>query len=111
MKNAYKKGDIILIKYPFTNLIEFKVRPALVLRNQDDNDVIVIPISTAINLRKFDLVIKKNNYSKKPLPVKSAIRIGKIATIQSDLIVKKITKLKKEVFKAVINKFLNYLLN
>ncbi len=111
MKNVYKykKGDIVFIKYPFTNLVEFKVRPALVLRNPDDKDVILLPISTRINLNEQDLIIKNNYYKGKPLPVKSAIRIGKIATIQTDLIVKKYTKLKKEFFKEVQKRLMDYL--
>ena len=109
MKNAYKKGEIVLVKFPFTDMSDFKVRPALIMRNQDDEDVIILPISTTIKLKKHDLVIKNPHYSGKPLPVPSAIRIGKICTIQTNLIIKKISKLKVEFFRQVQFSLFHYL--
>lgn len=109
MKNVYKKGDIILVKYPFTNLIEFKVRPAVILRDQSDNDVIVLPISTTMYKQKYDLRIDNDFYKEKPLPVESIVRIGKIMTIESDLVVKKISSFKKEFFACIQKALIQYL--
>lgn len=109
MKKLYKKGDIIFVKYPFTNFIEFKIRPALVLRDQDDDDVLMMAISTTTQLRKVDMIIQDNYYEAKPLPVKSAIRMGKIVTVETDLIVKKFSRLKEEFFKQVQRALFRYL--
>ena len=109
MKNAYKKGDIILIKFPFTDVANFKVRPALVIRDQNDEDITVLPISTTINLKRHDLIIKNNFYKKNPLPVKSAIRIGKIGTLHGKLVIKKVSELTNEFTKQVQLALFDYL--
>ena len=39
-----KKGDLVLIPFPFTNLVGFKKRPAVILYN-DGVDIIVVFMS------------------------------------------------------------------
>jgi mRNA interferase MazF len=112
MKSAYKKykaGDIVLVKFPFTNQVDYKIRPALIMRDQDDIDVTILPISTTLNIKPYDIVIKKDHYKKNPLPVESVIRIGKICTIESTLVVKKFDALKKEFFEKVQTALIWYL--
>jgi mRNA interferase MazF len=41
------KAKIILIHFPFTNLTDFKLRPALVI-HESENDVVVAFISSKI---------------------------------------------------------------
>lgn len=110
MKKCYKKGDILLVNFPYTNMVDFKVRPALVLRDQDSEDIIVLGISSQMELRKQDVLIKEDFYQGKPLILPSAIRIGKIATIHSDLAVKKVSALKADFFKQVQKSLAEYLL-
>lgn len=109
MKNIYKRGDIVLVSFPFTDKSSFKVRPALIMRDQDDDDVIILPVSTTIKLKPCDMLIKNGHYQKNPLSVRSAIRIGKITTIEASLIIKKIAKVKTEFFKQVQLEFFRYL--
>ncbi|MFH1012615.1 MAG: type II toxin-antitoxin system PemK/MazF family toxin [Candidatus Peregrinibacteria bacterium] len=109
MKKCYKKGEIVFVNFPYTNFIEFKVRPALVLRNQYDDDVLLLPISTTVNLQRHDLVIKEPHYAGKALTVESAVRIGKMTNVESDLIIKKFGQLKPEFFKQVQKAVIDYL--
>jgi mRNA interferase MazF len=109
MKNAYKKGDIVLIKFPFTDLLSSKVRPALIMRDQSDDDITVLPISTTINLQPHDILIKNEAYQKNPLPVESAIRIGKIGTLHERLVIKKVSQLKAAFFAEVQQALFRYL--
>lgn len=37
-----KFGDIVLLKFPYTDETSFKRRPALVLSDTDDGDIIVL---------------------------------------------------------------------
>lgn len=57
-----KTGDIILIEFPFTNLFDSKVRPAVVVNITPDiyQDIIVCKISSVIpaQLNHFQLVIQ-----------------------------------------------------
>lgn len=109
MKPAYKKGDIILVRFPFTHAGEFKVRPALVIRDQDNEDLSLLPISTKIKLHRNDIIIQGKNYKSIPLPVESVIRLSKMTTIHGELALKKITELKTSFFKEVQLALFRYL--
>jgi len=39
-------GDIVLLKFPFTDGISFKKRPALIINDYDDGDIIVCRITS-----------------------------------------------------------------
>jgi len=83
-----KKGDIVLIPFPFTNLRGAKRRPAVILY-KGELDVIVSFITSRIKWEeKTDLLIvpDQSNGLKKP----SLIRIDKIATLEIELIIGKI---------------------
>jgi mRNA interferase MazF len=83
-----KKGDIVLIPFPFTNLKGAKRRPAVILY-RGELDVIVSFITSRIKWEeKTDLLIVPDqlNGLKKP----SLIRIDKIATLEIELIIGKI---------------------
>jgi mRNA interferase MazF len=78
-----KKGSIILIPFPFTDLKGSKIRPAVVLC-QSELDVTICFITSELRWKtECDISVfpSKSNGLKVP----SLIRVGKIATINSDL--------------------------
>lgn len=80
-----KKGDIILIPFPFTDLSGNKNRPAIVLIDSTE-DVTVCFFTTRLKWQtEFDISVNpsKENGLKKI----SLIRLNKIATIDKDLII------------------------
>ena len=100
----YNYGDIILIKYPFTDLSNFKNRPALVLFSEG-NDVLVTFISSILkNTSKDDIILYKNNINN--LVVDSILKIKKINTLHITLINKKIGTLNLSEKKTVKDSYL-----
>jgi mRNA interferase MazF len=78
-----KKGSIILIPFPFTDLKGNKIRPAIVLC-QSELDVTICFITSELKWKmEYDVSVfpSKENGLKTP----SLIRISKIATVNSDL--------------------------
>ena len=78
-----KKGSVILIPFPFTDLSGSKIRPAVVLNNSG-SDVTISFISSQLKWKTdCDIFVlpSANNGLKAP----SLIRVGKIATIDSVL--------------------------
>ena len=83
-----RKGDIVLVPFPFTDLRGNKKRPALVLVIRD-LDVTVCFISTQLHWEeKTDLILEpeQDNGLKK----KSLVKTSKIATIDKELVIGKL---------------------
>jgi mRNA interferase MazF len=99
----YKQGDIIVVKFPFTDGSEFKKRPALVISNEivnNTNDYLVVQITSKINSDLLSIPIYESDCLK-PLPLKSYVRVHKIFTINQSLILSKITSVKQSFIKKI----------
>jgi mRNA interferase MazF len=76
-----KQRDIILIKFPFSDYEGYKVRPAIVISNNNYNisydDVIVCAITTNILPSDFKVILENPDIESGSLPRESAIRIDK----------------------------------
>ena len=86
-----KKGDLVLLSFPFTDLKGEKVRPALILM-VSEMDVIVAFITTQFKWQnQFDLQIEANKTN--GLKKTSLLRLSKITTLDKDLILGKLGEL------------------
>jgi mRNA interferase MazF len=89
-----KKGDLILIPFPFTDLTGNKNRPALVLASSE-LDITVAFISTQLKWKeKTDILLdptKENGLKKESL-----VRLSKLATIDKDLALGKLGRISNE---------------
>jgi len=86
-----KKGDVILIPFPFTDMSGIKTRPALVLNN-DLYDVTVAFITSQIikkDLNDVELTPSQLN----GLKLESVIKLNKLATLDKQLILGKLGQL------------------
>lgn len=98
-------GDIVLLKFPFTDGTTFKRRPALIINDFDDGDLIVCRITSQIYKTKNDIYI--DNWEKSGLKLPSVIRVHKIATLEKDMvefIMGHIEKPTKEKVRKIISK-------
>jgi mRNA interferase MazF len=77
-------GEIVLLKFPFTDGKTFKKRPALIINDFDDGDIIVCRITSQIYMSKNDVFI--DDWQKSGLKLPSVIRIHKLATLEKDMI-------------------------
>ncbi len=86
-----KKGDIVLIPFPFTNLVGFKKRPAVIIYN-DGIDIIVVFITTKLKWsEKTDVLLEPGNENR--LKKTSLIRTNKLATLDIELVIGKLGEL------------------
>lgn|SRR4030042_405624 len=96
-------GNIVLLKFPFTDKQTFKRRPALVIQDCNDGDIIVCRITSKIYDSDKDIFI--DNWEKSGLKLPSVIRVHKIATLEKgmvDSILGKIDESLKEKVKSII---------
>ena len=90
---SYKIGDIILIKFPFTNLAKSKKRPVLVVKNENNlNDIVCFQI-TANNEESNILKINNNDLIDNNLTLESYIKYDKCFTLNTNIVDKKIAKI------------------
>jgi mRNA interferase MazF len=77
-------GDIVLLKFPFKDGKTFKRRPALIINDFEDGDIIVCRITTQIYKTKNDIYV--DEWEKSGLKLPSVIRVHKIATLEKDMV-------------------------
>ena len=88
----FKRGDIVLVPFPFTDLTDVRQRPAVVISNDSYNDSHADVVTSAItsqvpqNLAPDELLIAEDDLSTAGLPRRSMIRAGKIFAIDKSLV-------------------------
>ncbi|MBE9176420.1 type II toxin-antitoxin system PemK/MazF family toxin [Synechocystis salina LEGE 06155] len=97
------KGDIVLVPFPFSNLSQTKLRPAVILWvDSQGKDITVCFISSQnidqISLDEVDLTPENPEFSETGLKVASKIKVTKIVTIERQLIQRRLGKLGEQNF-------------
>lgn len=102
-----KNGDIVVIEFPFSNLTEAKIRPAVVVTVTFDKhkDTVVCLISSVVpqKLNKGELLLqpsKSNN-----LRSTSVVKVYRVTTVQRKKILSKIGSLSSGELKLFIQLF------
>ena len=93
----YSKGDIIVINFPFSDLVHAKKRPMVVLA-QKGEDIIGCAITS--NPESDGILIE--NFEMGSLPLKSKIKYWQIHTFLKDLAIKKVAKISKSTHKELL---------
>ena len=89
---SYKTGDIILVKFPFTNLKKSKKRPVLVVKSENNlNDIVCFQITS--NSKQENLLkIEASDLEQSILTLESYIKYDKCFTINAEIVDKSIAK-------------------
>jgi mRNA interferase MazF len=92
------KGDIVLIPFPFTDLSQTKLRPAIILwADSTGNDVTLCFVSSQKidNLSSGEFLLDTNDpeFSSTGLKTASKVRVTRMVTIDRKLIVRRLGKL------------------
>jgi mRNA interferase MazF len=93
---SYKRGDVVLVPFPFTDLTGSKQRPAVVVSPDSFNasrpDVVLVAITSRVpaQLADDEIAIPASELGLSGLPKPSVVKAGKIVTIHQGLIRKKI---------------------
>ncbi|MEK6847802.1 MAG: type II toxin-antitoxin system PemK/MazF family toxin [Nanoarchaeota archaeon] len=103
------KGDIIVIDFPFSNLVQFKPRPVLVIKVPKGDDLIVSQITGSSYEKSVEIKIESKDFSKGSLKRDSYLRLDKIFSIEKSLIKYKIGSLKVEKFKEILDSIVTFL--
>ena len=108
---SYKRGDVVLVPFPFTDLTAVKQRPALVISadafNSTRNDVVVVAITSQVpsKLAADEFSIPALELAGCGLPKPSILRLNKVVALHQRLIIKRIGSLPLPSLEAVIRQF------
>ena len=98
----YKRGDVVLVAFPFTDLTTTKMRPGVVVSsdrfNKKYNDLIIAAITSQIpkNLSEEEFSLSRTDQESAGLPKGSLIKLGKLVTPDQRLVRKKLGKIPEE---------------
>ena len=92
----YNFGDVVLVNFPFTNLKSSKKRPAVIISSEEYNisrpDIILMALTSQIKTQLGFGGVLINKWQEAGLPKPSLLK-PLIATVEQDVVVKKIGRL------------------
>jgi mRNA interferase MazF len=95
-------GSVVSVPFPFSDLSQSKIRPALVLAGIERNDWILCQITSNPYSDPKAVTITDDSFSRGSLQKISYARPGKLFTANEQLITVEIGSLKKETLKKVV---------
>ena len=105
---AYNFGDVVLVGFPHTDLLGVSKRPAFVIYDANDQDILVARITTQEYNTEADYRIVE--WRQSGLIAESFLRLGKQATIEKQYIIKKLGTLiesEQKNIKSILRKIFN----
>lgn len=81
---SYQPGDVVLVAFPHTGKTRTKNRPALVILDTGNADVVVARITTQLYQTPHDVLI--TDWQGAGLLAPSAVRLHKLATLEKAII-------------------------
>jgi mRNA interferase MazF len=93
-----QKGDIVLVQFPFTDLSQTKLRPAVVIWSSDtgqDITLCFISSQATSNLSPDEFLLDPNDseFASTGLKIVSKVRVTRIITLERKLMIRKLGKL------------------
>ena len=99
----FVKGDVVVLPFPFSNLSNYKKRPAFVIVQLEGDDIILCQITSKFRKDKYSVILENSNLKEGNLNLTSRIRPNKIFTADKSMILYKIGSLTDEKINEVIN--------
>ncbi len=93
-------GKIFLTKIFFTDLSDYKILPALIIKEYKDEDFLYLPLTT--NLKLKGTIISPPDLKSGELKKTSVVIVPKISIIHKSFLIKEIGKVKEAIFKHIL---------
>ncbi len=103
---AFAKGQVVLTPFPFSDLSDSKLRPALVVANLIGPDVILCMITSQPHTDGYSIPLTSNNFTSGSLQRDSYIRPNRLFTADSELIERSVGTISATKLNEVIRKII-----
>jgi len=105
----FQQKELVLLPYPFSDQEGNKVRPAIIISNNNFNrkseDCIMLPLTSVIKEVPYSVLITQKDLTSGNLLKPSRIRIDKVFTIRKDLVRMKIGMISNKSFEKIKSEF------
>lgn len=105
-----EQKDLLLVPFPFSDQSRRKVRPVIVISNNEFNkysdDILVIGITSNILKDRYTINLTNNQLDEGKLFTNCIIKVENLLKLDKELIIKKIGKINNETLKNMIDKLL-----
>ncbi|MDR4466555.1 MAG: type II toxin-antitoxin system PemK/MazF family toxin [Nitrospira sp.] len=102
-------GTVVLVRFPFSDLSQTKLRPAVVLAEAGRGDWVLCQVTSKSYADSRAIRLEDTNFSAGSLRVLSYVRPGKLFTANRDLIISEVATLKSISLQQVIDAVVNLL--
>ncbi len=96
-------GKVVLVPFPFSNLSQSKLRPAIVLADAGRQDWILCQVTSKPYGDTRAVLLNDNGFESGSVRVESFVRPGKLFTAHQTLIVSEAGLLKEATFNQIID--------
>ncbi len=97
----YNQRDIVLIPVPFTDLTSKKVRPAIVVSNNQYNhrsdDMLIVGVTSVLGNEPYSLDLTNEQMEEGTLPIPSKIRCDKLYLLKNKIAIRKYGKVNTKI--------------
>lgn len=100
----FVKGDVVVVPFPFSDLTQAKRRPALVVAALEGDDLILCQITSQFIRDNYAIPLHDNNFAEGGLRQPSNLRLNRIFTADSHIVLYRAGILTEETIKEVIEK-------
>jgi mRNA interferase MazF len=100
---TFSAGAVVLVRFPFSDLSQTKLRPAVVLADAGRGDWILCQVTSKPYGDTRAIRLEDTSFSAGSLRVLSYARPGKLFTANQDLIVSEVATLKSQSLKQVVD--------
>jgi len=108
---GFVRGDVLILEFPYSDMIHYKKRPALVIKVPRGEDIIVCQITGESYEKSVEISLDNEDFQQGGLSRKSYLRLDKIFSVEKSLIKYKAGKLKVGKFSEIIDSICVYLRN
>ena len=95
-------GAVVLVPFPFSDLLQSKLRPAVVLADAGRGDWVLCQVTSNPYADPRAILIDGTSFATGSLRLTSYARPGKLFTANPNLIVRQVGTLKEEPFRRIV---------
>lgn len=105
----YLPGEIIVVPFPYTDMSTTKVRPAMVLSDEDHNssekDLVVCGLTSRLANSAHSVLIADQDMESGKLPRPSRVKATKVVAIDKRVVRARVGRVRPETFARVMREF------